>query len=228
MENKDLVQEELNQKVEVNAQTAMELAIAKAKLKRQKLKDQAKLDLINNEHYVDYLASIEDEKTQISKLQAIMDKLNGMKAIVANDGTNYKVNIYPVAEYAFGPVMSRVLGIITGSSAMFTDDRQDEFEAITNTSYLAVSNARNALGSPAYYSKGVFTPAIEFGQEDAIQTAVVAVCDSLNIDINYISRINTATLSRWFNTAEAKAKKQFAAYQKVELVDSENNFTIED
>ena len=217
-----------NLQPELTAESAMQVAIAKAKLKRQRIKDQAKLDLINNEKYVDYLASIADEETQISKLQAVIDQLNGMKAIVATDGTNYKVNIYPVAEYAFGPVMSRVLGIITGSSAMFTDDRQAEFEAITKTSYLAVSNARNALGSPAYYSKGVFAPAIEFGQEDEIKTAVTAVCDSLDIDIDYVSRVNTATLSRWFNTAEAKAKKQFDAYQKVELVDSENNFTLED
>lgn len=216
------------EKVELPVEQKMALAISQAKENRKKAKDEAKLALINNGRYVDYLASIEDEEDQIKHLQAVMDQLNGMKAIVANDGTNYKVNIYPVAEYAFGPVMSRVLGIITGSSAMFTDDRQSEFEAITNTSYLAVSNARNALGSPAYYSKGVFAPAIEFGQEDEIKTAVTAVCDSLDIDINYISRINTATLSRWFNTAEAKAKKQFDAYQKVEIVDSENNFTIED
>lgn len=216
------------EKVELPVEQKMALAISQAKENRKKAKDEAKLALINNGRYVDYLASIEDEEDQIKHLQAVMDQLNGMKAIVATDGTNYKVNIYPVAEYAFGPVMSRVLGIITGSSAMFTDDRQSEFEAITNTSYLAVSNARNALGSPAYYSKGVFAPAIEFGQEDEIKTAVTAVCDSLNIDIDYVSRVNTATLSRWFNTAEAKAKKQFDAYQKVEIVDSENNFTIED
>lgn len=216
------------EKVELTVEQKMALAISQAKENRKKVKDEAKLALINNGRYVDYLASIEDEEDQIKHLQVVMDQLNGMKAIVANDGTNYKVNIYPVAEYAFGPVMSRVLGIITGSSAMFTDDRQSEFEAITNTSYLAVSNARNALGSPAYYSKGVFAPAIEFGQEDEIKTAVTAVCDSLDIDIDYVSRVNTATLSRWFNTAEAKAKKQFDAYRKVELVDSENNFTLED
>lgn len=216
------------EKVELTVEQKMALAISQAKENRKKAKDEAKLALINNGKYVDYLASIEDEEDQIKHLQAIIDQLNGMKAIVATDGTNYKVNIYPVAEYAFGPVMSRVLGIITGSSAMFTDERQAEFEAITNVSYLAVSNARNALGSPAYYSKGIFAPAIEFGQEDEIKTAVTAVCDSLDIDIDYVSRVNTATLNRWFNTAEAKAKKQFDAYLKVEVVDSENNFTIED
>lgn len=228
MENQDLVQEELNQKVEVNAQTAMELAIAKAKLKRQKIKDNAKLALIENAQYVDYLASIADEEEQIKHLQTVIDQLNGIKAIVATDGTTYKVNIYPVAEYVFGPVMSRVLGIITGSSAMFTEERQDEFEAMTKTSYLAVTNARTLLGSPAYYSKGVLTPAIEFSNIDEIKTAVTAVCDYLNVDIEYVNKINIGSLTRWFNTAGAKANKQFEAYRKVELVDNENNFTIED
>lgn len=216
------------EKVELTVEQKMALAIAQAKENRKKAKDEAKLALINNNKYVDYLASIEDEEDQIKHLQAIMDQLNNMKAITANDGTNYNVNIYPVAEYTFGPVMSRVIGIITGSSAMFTEERQAEFEAITNVSYLAVSNARTALGSPAYYSKGTFAPAIEPMNIEAIETAVTAVCDALNIDLAYVSKVNESTLTRWFNTAKAKAEKQFEAYKKVEIIDSENNFTLED
>lgn len=216
------------EKVELTVDQKMALAIAQAKESRKKAKDEAKLALLNNNKYVDYLASIEDEEDQIKHLQAIIDQLNKMKAITANDGTNYNVNIYPVAEYTFGPVMSRVVGIITGSSAMFTEERQAEFEAITNVSYLAVSNARTALGSPAYYSKGTFAPAIEPMNIEVIETAVTAVCDALNIDLAYVSKINEGTLTRWFNTAKAKAEKQFEAYKKVEIIDSENNFTLED
>lgn len=216
------------EKVELTVEQKMALAIAKAKEARKRVKDEAKLALINNGRYIDYLASVEDEKDQITHLQAIMDQLNNMKAIVANDGTNYNVNIYPVAEYAFGPVMSRVAGIITGSSAMFTEERQAEFEAITNLSYLAVSNARVALGSPAYYSKGTFAQAIEPLSPYELQTTITAVCDGLNIDLAYVDRVNESTLARWFNTAKTKAEKQFDAYKKVEIVDSENNFTLED
>lgn len=216
------------EKVELTVEQKMALAIAQAKEARKRVKDEAKLALINNGKYIDYLASVEDEKDQIAHLQAIIDQLNNMKAIVANDGTNYNVNIYPVAEYAFGPVMSRVVGIITGSSAMFTEERQAEFEAITNLSYLAVSNARVALGSPAYYSKGVFTPAVSPVEIDEVETAVTAVCDGLNIDLAYVNKINIGTIKRWFNTAKAKAEKQFDAYKKVEIIDSENNFTLED
>lgn len=127
----------------------MELAIAKAKENRKRVRDEAKAELANNHKYVEYLAYVQDEEEQITSLQAVMDKLNSMKAIQANDGTKYNVNIYPIAEYVFGPVMSRVIGIVSGSSAMFTDERQAEFEAITETSFLAVSTARNLIGSPA-------------------------------------------------------------------------------
>ena len=183
------------EKVELTVEQKMALAISQAKENRKKVKDEAKLALINNGRYVDYLASIEDEEDQIKHLQVIIDQLNGMKAIVATDGTNYKVNIYPVAEYAFGPVMSRVLGIITGSSAMFTEERQTEFEAITNVSYLAVSNARTALGSPAYYSKGTFAPAIEPAHIEEIETAITAVCDALNIDDEPVIIPNTLDIT---------------------------------
>ena len=206
----------------------MELAIARAKENRKRVRDEAKAELANNSKYVEYLAYVQDEEEQITSLQAVMDKLNGMKAIQTNDGTKYNVNIYPTAEYVFGPVMSRVLGIVTGSSAMFTDERQAEFEAITGTSFLAVSTARNLIGSPAYYSKGVLTPEVPSMDIESIYIALTAVCNSLNIDITYVNKVTKASLERWFSVARAKAEKQFEAFERVEKVDSENNFTLED
>ncbi len=206
----------------------MELAIARAKENRKRVRDEAKAELANNHKYVEYLAYVQDEEEQITSLQTVMDRLNGMKAIQANDGTKYNVNIYPVAEYVFGPVMSRVIGIVTGSSAMFTDERQAEFEAITGTSFLAVSTARNLIGSPAYYSKGVLTQEMPPMDIESIYIALTAVCDLLNIDIEYASKVTKSSLERWFSVARAKAEKQFEAFERVEKVDSENNFTLED
>ena len=206
----------------------MEIAISRAKENRKRVRDEAKAELANNSKYVEYLAYVEDEEEQITSLQTVMDRLNGMKAIQTNDGTKYNVNIYPVAEYVFGPVMSRVIGIVSGSSAMFTDERQAEFEAITGTSFLAVSTARNLIGSPAYYSKGVLTPEMPPMDIESISIALTAVCDSLNIDIEYANKVTKASLERWFSVARAKAEKQFEAFERVEKVDSENNFTLED
>ena len=61
-----------------------------------------------------------------------------------------------------------------------------------------------------------------------ISIALTAVCNSLNIDITYVNKVTNASLERWFSVARAKAEKQFEAFERVEKVDSENNFTLED
>lgn len=213
--------------VELTVEQKMAMAIAKAKEDRKKAKDNAKLELLNNGAYADYLASVEDEADQVDALVSIMDELNKMKAIVTNDGTKYGVNVYPVAEYAFGPVMSRVMGIIVGSSAMFTDERQTEFKAVTKMSHLLASKAREAIGSPAYYSKGTLTTALQ-GDGSDINVAITAVCEALNIDLSYVNKVNDSTIARWFKVAKEKAEKQYAEFRKTEVIDSTNCFILED
>ncbi len=217
----------MSKKTELAVDQKMEIAIAKAKEARKRVKDEARLALLDNEKYVDYLASVEDESDQVRALTTIMEQLNKMKPIVTNDGSKYGVNIYPVAEYVFGPVASRVVGIIAGSSAMFTDERQVEFEAITGLNYLTCAKARDAIGSPAYYSKGVLANAIP-GNGDDLKNAVTAVCTALKIDLEYADRVNTSTIDKWFTVAKAKADKQYGEFKKTETVDAGNNFVLED
>ena len=212
---------------ELTIEQKMELAISNAKELRKHTRDTARLKLLDNIEYVNYKASILDEVDQVSHLTAIADALNQMKAIVTNDGSKYAVHCYPVAEYVFGPVMARVVGIITASSAMFTDERQVEFQAITGLSHLEASKARDAIGSPAYYSKGQLTPTIPGNGED-ISIIITAVCDSLSIDLDYASKVNQATINRWFSVAEAKANKQFSEFQQMDAIDSTNKFVLED
>jgi len=213
--------------VELTVAQKMAVAIAKARESRKQAKDEARLALLENGKYVDYLASIEDEADQVVKLATIMEQLNKMKPIVTNDGTKYGVNIFPIAEYAFGPVMSRVVGIINGASSMFTDERQAEFEAITGVSHLSATKAGDTIGSPAYYSKGNLANAIP-ANGACINTAITAVSDALGIDIAYASKVNADTVERWFTVAKNKADKQYAEFKKIEIVDSENNFVLED
>ena len=211
----------------MTAEQKMELAISKAKEQRKQAKDAAKLKLLEDEDYIGYKASIADEEEQVASLNKIMEQLNAMKPIVTQDGTKYGVHCFPVSEYIFGPVMSRVLGIITASSAMFTDDRQVAFEALTGVSYLEVSKAREAIGSPAYYSKGTLSPAIP-GNSDLIDTTITAVLISLDVDLDYKNKLNKANIDKWFRLAEEKANKQFAEFQQMEQIDSTNKFVLED
>lgn len=213
--------------LELTVEQKMELAISKAKEERKRVRDNARLKLLDNADYVNYKASVLDEVEQVTHLTAVADNLNQIKAIVTTDGSKYAVHCYPVAEYVFGPVMSRVVGIITASSAMFTDERQLEFQAITGLSHLEASKARDAIGSPAYYSKGQLAPTIPGNGED-ISIIITAICDSLGIDVDYASKVNSATINRWFSVAEAKANKQFSEFQQMDAIDSTNKFVLED
>lgn len=211
----------------LTADQQMELAIAKAKELRKQARDESKLTLINNSNYVGYLASIEDEQDTIKQLTGVMDAVNKMKPIVTTDGTKYSVNCYPVRENIFGPVASRVLGLITSSSAMFTDERQAEFQALTGVNHLVFTKAKDAIGSPAYFSKGVYASFVD-GNEEDIKSAVLAVLQGLNIDIAYADKLSDANITKWFNISEAKAREQQAEYSKLVILDNSQSFTLED
>ena len=211
----------------LTADQQMELAIAKAKELRKQARDESKLALINNSNYVGYLASIEDEQDTIKQLTGVMDAVNKMKPIVTTDGTKYSVNCYPVRENIFGPVASRVLGLITSSSAMFTDERQAEFQALTGVSHLVFTKAKDAIGSPAYFSKGIYADAFESNNE-CRESAVLAVLQGLNIDIAYADKLSDVNITKWFNLSEAKAREQQAEYNKLAVLDNSQSFTLED
>ena len=211
----------------LTADQQMELAIAKAKELRKQARDESKLALINNSNYVDYLASIEDEQDIIKQLTGVMDAVNKMKQIVTTDGTKYSVNCYPVRENIFGPVASRILGLITSSSAMFTDERQAEFQALTGVSHLVFTKAKDAIGSPAYFSKGIYASFVD-GNEENIKSAVLAVLQGLNIDIAYVDKLSDVNITKWFNLSEAKAREQQAEYNKLAVLDNSQSFTLED
>ena len=211
----------------LTAEQQMELAIAKARELRKQARDESKLALINNSNYVGYLASIEDEQDTIKQLTGVMDAVNKMKPIVTTDGTKYSVNCYPVRENLFGPVASRVLGLITSSSAMFTDERQTEFQALTGVSHLVFTKAKDAIGSPAYFSKGVYASFVD-GNEEDIKSAVLAVLQGLNIDIAYADKLSDVNITKWFNLSEAKAREQQAEYSKLVILDNSQSFTLED
>lgn len=211
----------------LTADQQMELAIAKAKELRKQARDESKLALINNSNYVGYLASIEDEQDTIKQLTGVMDAVNKMKPIVTTDGTKYSVNCYPVRENIFGPVASRVLGLITSSSAMFTDERQTEFQALTGVSHLVFTKAKDAIGSPAYFSKGIYASFVD-GNEEDIKSAVLAVLQGLNIDIAYADKLSDTNITKWFKLSEAKAREQQAEYSKLAILDNSQSFTLED
>lgn len=212
--------------VELTVDQKMEIAIAKAKEARKKTKDEAKLKLLDNQDYVGFLAKISEESDDIKLLQSKLELLNKIKAIVAEDGTEYRVHVYPVAEYLFGPVMSRVMAIIVASSSMFTDERQTEFEVITGIKYLSAIKAKDAIGNPAYYSKGNLVEAIP-GNGENINSIMTSILVDLDIDVEYVSKIDK--IDAWFEASLKRAQKKFDEFSKAQKnIKESEEFKLED
>ena len=220
-------QTESTENIELTPAQKMELAIVKARKAKDKTKQSAMFKLIDNEDYINYKATILEEEEEIARLTVIMEQLSTLKPIIAEDGSKYAVHCFPVAEYVFGPIVSRVLGIIKVVGAMFTEDRQIKFSAMTDVPYLEAVKANEAIGSPAYYSKGTLAPTIPSKQE-LVEVAITAVLVDLKIDIKYLEKFNKANLNKWFTLAEEKANKQYNEFQQMEQIDSTNKFVLED
>jgi hypothetical protein len=186
----------------------------------------AEAALISNVPYIEFLATIANETELTTALDTVIDRMNQMKAIVTNDGTKYGVNCYPLPERIFGSVMSRVLGIVSASSACFTTERQTELTALTHVSYPIWTAAANALGKPAYFNKTHLVPEYTYAMQE-LQLALTAICQGLNIPITYVVQVTPDKLDKWFLNSEIKANEKLADFQRTELLDSTNQFTLE-
>lgn len=76
--------------------TALEAKIAERILAKQTAKAAKDEVLANNETYVDYLVDKKIESNNVVHLDAVINQINAMKAIVAQDGTKYAIHCYQV------------------------------------------------------------------------------------------------------------------------------------
>ena len=206
--------------------TTLEAKIADRILAKEKAKAaQAEL-LASNDVYVDYLTDKKIENNNVVRLDAIINQINAMKAIVAQDGTKYAIHCYPVAESIFGPVGSRLLAIAQISGAMFTAERQAEFTALTGIDYLIALDASHQLGRPAYVTKaGDYVEEFIYSA-DKYAVALTAVAHSLGLDVVYANQVTTEELDKWFKSSKSKALAKVDAQKKSDAIDDEP-FTLE-
>jgi hypothetical protein len=194
---------------------------------KQKLLENQDAILAENDSYINYLADAQTQQAQVNKLDAIINKLNGMKPIVTNDGTKYAIHCYPISESIFGPIGSRLLAIATIAGAMFTTERQVEFTALTQIPYLIALDASHQLGKPAYLSKAnILVEAVPYAPTSYL-TALTAVAHQLGLSIAEATAITTDKLDRYFTQAEAKALTKLAEAELTATLD-DSPFTLED
>lgn len=181
--------------------------------------------LASNDTFINYMAGVEVEQDIITSLDNIMTTVNAIPTITTQDGNKYKVNCFSVAEQHFGPVMARVLGLVNIAGAMFTDERKQAFTRITNVSHLVFTNAKEAIGSPAYFSKGTLTPATNgTGSAEAPLTAILL---TLGVPLGYLAKVNSTSIKAYFTTELNKARLKDEAFGKAAQLD-DTEFTLED
>ena len=207
--------------------TALEKKIAERMLAKQTAKAAKDEVLANNETYVDYLVDKKIESNNVVHLDAVINQINSMKAIVAQDGTKYAIHCYPVAENIFGAVGARLLAIATISGAMFTSERQAEFTALTGVDYLIGLDAYHKLGRPAYFSKQmVLVDELPF--QEGYQTPLMAIAASLGLDADEAKLITDEKLKALFSASKKKAEQKLEEYSRTRETAEDSEFTMED
>lgn len=207
--------------------TALEKKIAERMLAKEKAKAAKDEVLANNESYVDYLVDKKIESNNVVLLDAIINQINSMKAIVAQDGTKYAIHCYPVAESIFGAVGSRLLAIATISGAMFTSERQAEFTALTGVDYLIGLDAYHKLGRPAYFSKQM-TLVDEINFQEGYDIPLMAIAASLGLDADEAKLITDDKLANFFSASKKKAEQKLEEYNRTRETAEDSEFTMED
>ena len=207
--------------------TALEKKIAERMAAKQTAKAAKDEVLANNETYVDYLVDKKIESNNVVHLDAVINQINSMKAIVAKDGTKYAIHCYPVAENIFGAVGARLLAIATISGAMFTSERQAEFTALTGVDYLIGLDAYHKLGRPAYFSKQmVLVDELPF--QEGYQTPLMAIAASLGLDADEAKLITDEKLKALFSASKKKAEQKLEEYSRTRETAEDSEFTMED
>lgn len=207
--------------------TALEKKIAERMLAKEKARTAKDEVLANNESYVDYLVDKKIESNNVVHLDAIINQINSMKAIVAQDGTKYAIHCYPIAESIFGAVGSRLLAIATISGAMFTSERQAEFTALTGVDYLIGLDAYHKLGRPAYFSKQM-TLVDEINFQEGYDIPLMAIAASLGLDADEAKLITDDKLANFFSASKKKAEQKLEEYNRTRETAEDSEFTMED
>lgn len=207
--------------------TALEKKIAERMAAKEKARTAKDEVLANNETYVDYLVDKKIENNNVVHLDAVINQINSMKAIVAQDGTKYAVHCYPVAESIFGAVGSRLLAIAQIAGAMFTSERQAEFTSLTSIDYLIGLDAYHKLGRPAYFSKQM-TLVDELPFQEGYDIPLMAIAAALGLDTDEAKLITDEKLKALFSASKKKAEQKLEEYNRTPVNAEDSAFTMED
>lgn len=206
-------------------QEALNIAIAKAEAARNEAHQVSIMQLLDNTQFIEAQRQLTAKQRELRQLNTTISQLNSIPAFVANDGSRYKVTVYPISFFGHG--LGEVLGIIASSSSAFTDDLILQYSAITNISEIELSEAKQALGVTAYCTKdGIVVPAIE-GNFEKLRHLLASIALRLDIREFNLQDLTVDRYNLWFTRSELAAIKKADDYNRNAVLDTAR-FTMED
>lgn len=205
-------------------QKALDAKIAAAEAARNEAHQVSIMQLLDNDQFIEAQRQLTAKQRELRQLNTTISQLNAIPAFIANDGSRYKVTVYPISFFGHG--LGEVLGIIASSSSAFTDDLILQYSAITGISEIELSEAKQALGVTAYCTKdGIVVPAVEgnFAKLKHLLTSI-----ALRLDIREFN-LQDLTIDRynlWFTRTELAAVKKADDYNRNAVLDTQR-FTME-
>lgn len=204
----------------------LKAAVAEAQVKHEKEHLVSLQGLLTNPAFVEAQRSIAAKDTELAKLNMIINQLKQIPAFIGSDGTKYSITIFPVN--FFGTGLAQVIGIIKGSTSAFTDKLASQYSAITGISMIELSEANDALGSPAYITKdGTISEAIP-ADVPKLRQLLASIMLKLGIAEFDPAIITEDRIALWFAREELKVANKQEELAKSAAINASSDFTIED
>jgi uncharacterized coiled-coil protein SlyX len=200
--------------------------IQEAEKKHAEQEQKAIESLLENEAFIEAQRSIMRKEQELQKLNTIITQLNSITPFVAKDGRKFSVIVFPIP--VFGTGGAQIMGIIQGSRSAFIDEKALEYSAICGITQLELVEAREAMGSPAYFRDGRVIEAIP-GDFNKLSVLLEGIYLKMGLREFKASDITKEKYDLWFALGEAKALRQEAEHKELKLMEKEScDFILED
>lgn len=205
-------------------QKALEAKIEAAEKARNEAHTASIMALLDKPEFVEAQRQLTAKQRELRGLNTMIHQLNAIPAFVANDGSKYKVTVYPISFFGHG--LGEVLGIISASGSAFTDDLMLQYSAITGISEIELSEAKQALGVPAYCTRdGIVVAAVE-GDFAKLKSLLASIAIKLSIREFDLQSLTIDRYNLWFTRSELAAIKKADDFTRNAVLDTQR-FTME-
>lgn len=192
--------------------------IREAALERYSATIQRQADAIfNNPVLVDKMFQREQAEANLDRIQGIVKACQQIEPVKI-EGTDVKVNIYPVNELRFGKELGSLLGLISTASTAL-EDHQRTMLAYIGISPILAEKVRQALGSQPYFSKkSKLLVDGTIGNAEELKALVLEVSAAMQLGYVDTNTITQDELKLMYTKGKLKAETQQLMHEKLSML----------